>query len=115
MEVVVHAVLFVFLGIITGAVYSAFGILRRLSKSFILTFVLDVLTCLVGGLVFIYGIFTFENGNFAFFETLCFASGIVFELIFVQNIFASFYKVVYNQLKRMRRKKDDKSKVNKYN
>ena len=115
MDIIVHAVVFAFLGVLTGGVYSVFGFLRRLSKSFILTFVLDVLTCLVGGIAFIYGVFSLENGNFAFFETLCFASGIIFELIFVQNIFASFYKVVYNQLKRMRRKRNDKSKVNKYN
>ncbi len=96
MRAVVLSFVFILAGFLSGTIYSIFSLLRRASKNIIVTFVTDLVWCILAGFVYILCVFKVESGDFAFFETLCFAFGIVFEIIFVQNIFASFGKWVYN-------------------
>ena len=100
------------MGLAAGLLKSIFDGVRKLTKNnFIAGFVMDIVWCFVAGLVFILTIFTLNNGEFAFFELVAFGFGIVFEMIFVKNIFASFIIKVYNKLRRKRRKKDDANKT----
>lgn len=99
-------------GMAAGLVYSLLGLGRKLSSSLILKFVVDLLSTLIAGLLFIVAIFTLFDGQIAFFEAICFCFGLIFEQIFVYNLFALTFKKICNILK-SRRKTNDTSKVDK--
>lgn len=99
-------ILFTVAGLIEGVIYDFLGIFKSITKkNIIVVTVADFLSALVGGAILIYCIFKFEFGNFAFFEIIGFIVGIVFEQIFVKNLFASPIKYVYNKLNSRKLKK----------
>lgn len=107
------AAAFVLSGFCAGVFYSLFAAIRRLAKNFVATLVLDLVWCFVAGICYIWCVFGLKSGEFAFFEAMCFVCGVVFEIIFVQNIFASFFKWVYTQIKRKRGAAHDPCKTDK--
>ena len=101
----------VILGMAVGLVFSLFSLIVRLFKgNFLARFSLDIAGCLLAGFGFILCIFSLFDGEFAFFEAVCFSFGIILEQIFVINIFAKFFRWVYNRVIK-RKKKYDSSKT----
>lgn len=93
-------ILFVLAGFIAGVIYDVFSIFKLLAKgNLVASIVADIATCLLAGFIFIFCIFRFEFGVFAFFEVLSFVIGATFEQIFVKNLIASPIKWVYNKVK----------------
>ena len=114
MNIFAISVFFILAGILGGVIFNILDIVKKLSHAnLLITIVLDIVGCLLCGTIFIFTIFGLENGSFAFFEILCFAFGLIFEQIFVQNIFASSVKRVYTFIKQRKMKKNDTSKINK--
>jgi len=95
-----HAIIvFVVAGLITGIIYDILSIFKFITKRNILVVnVVDLLVCIAGFSIFIYCLFKFEYGEIAFFELVSFAFGIIFEQIFIKNLFASPIKFVYNKI-----------------
>ena len=80
-----------FAGFVSALIYELFSLFK-------------VLTC----------IFKLEYGLFAFFEIVSFSLGIIFERIFVKNIFAFLAKVVYSKITILKgRRKNDAFKISK--
>ena len=96
----------VFCGVLAGVLLNIFSFIEKLLKqNLIAVFALDIVWCVCAAFGFILTIFSLSNGQFAFFELLCFAFGVAFEVIFVQNLFALLLKDVYNKVKQKRRQK----------
>lgn len=100
-------VIFFAVGIIDGIIYNVVGLTKKLTKNnYIVSFVADFVSCLLGGFLFVLCVFMFEYGYFDAFEIVCFAFGITFEQIFFKNSFAKPFKVVYNKVKSRKKKKE---------
>ena len=92
--------IFFAVGIVDGLIYNIIGIVKQFTKNnFIVNFVADLVSCLIGGLIFYLCVYKFELGFFDSFEIVCFIFGITFEQIFVKNSFAKAKKLVYNKVK----------------
>ena len=91
--------LFVVAGLCAGIIKDILGIFNLIAKKQLLVKIIsDFIFGLLAGIIFIYCIFEFELGEFAFFEVLSFVIGIVFEQIFIKNMFAIPLKWVYNKI-----------------
>ena len=100
-------VVFVCAGAVSGLFYDIFWVFKAITKHNIMVVnVIDLLCCLVCGLVFIYCIFKYEFGLFAVFEVVGFVFGLVFEQIIIKNLFTSPLKWVYNKVKLRKIKSD---------
>jgi len=100
-------VIFFGFGILGGLVLSVFLTVSKLVKNnFIVTFICELFGVLFACLVFIIAIFKFESGLFALFELVSFLLGTVFALIFLQNLFVSPLKSVYNKIKLRKQTKE---------
>ena len=76
--------IFFAVGIVDGLIYNVIGLVKQFTKNnFIVNFVADLVSCLVGGLIFYLCVYKFELGLFDAFEIVCFIFGITFEQIFV--------------------------------
>lgn len=92
--------IFFAVGIVDGLIYNVIGLVKQFTKNnFIVNFVADLVSCLIGGLIFYLCVYKFEFGLFDAFEIVCFIFGITFEQIFVKNSFAKAKKLVYNKVK----------------
>lgn len=98
-------VIFLCFGILGGLIISVFWAISKIIKNnFIVTFVCDFFGVLFAFLVLIVAIFKYESGLFAFFELISFLIGVIFALIFLQNLFVSPLKSVYNKIKLKKQK-----------
>ena len=100
--------IFVAVGIVDGLIYNIIGLVKHFTKNnFIINFVADLCSCLIGGLIFILCVYKFELGLFDAFEIVCFVFGVTFEQIFIKNSVAKPVKLVYNKLKSRKNKKQN--------
>ena len=102
-------IVFLFAGLIVGFIYNFLGLIKIATKrNFLVENIVDFLCAVMGGFVFIYCVFRFQEGYFSLFEVVGFAIGIVFARIIVKNLFTSLIKWVYNKVKSRRTLKNFK-------
>ena len=79
-------IIFVFVGFVIGLLFDFFRILRRSieTKDFI-TYIEDILFCLITGSIILYSIFYFNNGEFRMYMFIGILIGALFYLITISN------------------------------
>ena len=102
-------IIFLFFGLILGFVYEIFKLPKRLFKeSYFINIISDFAFCLIAGFVYIKLLFKFQSGSFELYSLMVIIIGIIFQQIFISNLFAKGIKIVYNKHKI--RKKHSKTK-----
>lgn len=95
-----QAVVFICFGMVAGALFSIFSLFSKSMKNnLIVTFVSDFFAPIVSVVVFLIALFRFESGKISVFSVLSFLIGLLFVLLFVQNLFVKGIKAVYNKVK----------------
>ena len=95
-----QSVVFICFGIFAGALFCIFSLVSKFTKNnLIVTFVSDFFAPLVAAVVFLIALFKFESGKISVFSVLSFLIGLLFVLLFVQNLFVKAIKAVYNKVK----------------
>lgn len=95
-----QAIVFVCFGIFAGVLFLVFSLASKfLKNNLIVTFVCDFFAPLLSAVVFLIAILKFESGKIMVFSVLSFLIGLLFVLLFVQNLFVKTIKAVYNRLK----------------
>ena len=80
-------VVFVFCGIICGMIYNILCLFKKVAKNnLLINIFIDMVSCLVCGLVFIVFVFKYSFGEFHSFQVLFFVAGVVILQIFIKNI-----------------------------
>ncbi|MBR2909577.1 MAG: spore cortex biosynthesis protein YabQ [Clostridia bacterium] len=92
-------VVFMFCGVVCGIVYNLLSLLKKIAKkNLMVCFFVDIVSCLISGLVFIVFVFKYTFGQILVYEVLFFVFGIVILQIFIKNSFARLIRVVYNKV-----------------
>ena len=104
-----------FAGFVSALIYELFSLFKVVTKQNLLVCIIaDLASCILATFIFLTCIFKLEYGLFAFFEIVSFSLGIIFERIFVKNIFAFLVKVVYSKITILKgRRKNDAFKISK--
>lgn len=84
-------------GILAGVFFTLSGFIKRIFKrNIIAEILLDFFSCLIAGAVFIYCIFTVNNGIIRLYEVLGFVAGILTELVSVGKVVDFLLDLIYN-------------------
>ena len=96
-------VVFVFCGIICGVVHNMFCLFKKVTKgNLIVNNFIDIVSCLICGLIFVVFVFKYNFGEFKLFQAVFFVVGIVILQIFIKNSFARLVRLVYNKVNNKR-------------
>lgn len=87
-------------GIIIGLLFDFFRILRRSFKTHdIVTYIQDVLFWILTGVILLYSIFTFNNGEIRLFMFLGIALGIIFYMLCISSYIIKINVTIINFFK----------------
>ena len=95
---------FIFLinGLLIGLLFDFFRILRKAIKTAdFITYIEDVLFWILTGLIILYSIFTYNNGEIRLFMFLAIILGILIYLIFISKIILSISLNIINIVKKI--------------
>ena len=92
-------IIFMFCGVVCCFVYNLFSLFKKIAKNnLIVGIFVDIVSCLISGLIFVVFIFKYTFGQILVYEVLFFVFGIVILQIFIKNSFARAIRVVYNKI-----------------
>ena len=87
-------------GIIIGFIFDFFRILRKTFKTCdLITYIEDILFFLIVGVILIFIIFTFEEGQIRFFNFIGIFIGIIMYLLVVSKFFIKINVYIINKIK----------------
>ena len=93
---------FIIIGIILSIIFDIFRILRRTIKtSDIVTNIQDVLFCVITGVIILFSIFYFNNGELRFYIFLGVIIGITFYMLFISKYFIKINVIIINFIKKI--------------
>lgn len=93
-------VVYMFCGIICGAIYSVLGFSKKVVKNnLFIGNIIDIIAVLICGFVFYFFVLKYNLGEVNLFMVLFFVVGLIILQIFIKNSFARLLRVVYNKIK----------------
>lgn len=94
--------IFILVGIIIGILFDIFRILRKTFKtSDFITYVQDILFWLLSGIILIYSIFIFNNGELRAFVFLSIFIGIITYMLTISKYFINLNVIILNAIKKV--------------
>lgn len=97
--------IFIFNGIIIGLLFDFFRILRKSFKTKdIITYIEDILFWILTGLILLYSIFTFNNGEIRFYMFLAAMLGCIFYMLLFSNFVIKINLTFINLIKGIAKK-----------
>ena len=93
-------IIFVLIGSIIGIVFDIFRIIRKTIRvSNFITYIQDILFCIIGGFIVIYSIFIFNKGELRAYEFIAIFIGIVFYFLTISKYFVIIGFIIGNFIK----------------
>lgn len=94
--------IFILVGIIIGLLFDFFRILRRTFKtSDFITYIQDILFWILSGIILIYAIFVFNNGELRAYIFLSIFIGIITYMLTISKYFIKFNVMILSGIKRV--------------
>lgn len=92
--------IFILIGIIIGILFDIFRILRKAFKtSDFMTYIQDILFWIISGIILIYSIFVFNNGELRAYIFLSLFIGIITYMLTISRYFIKLNVVILNAIK----------------
>jgi len=101
-EQLISFIYFIIVGIVLSIIFDIFRILRRTIKtSDIVTNIQDILFCIITGIIILFSIFYFNNGELRLYVFLGLLIGITFYMIFISRYFIKINVSIINFIKKI--------------
>ena len=95
-------IIFILNGLLTGLIFDIFRISRKVFKTpDLITYIEDVLFWVISGLIVMYSIFKFNNGEIRLFVFIGICIGLVIYLLVFSKLFIKFSVYIINFLKKV--------------
>ena len=96
-EQLISFIYFIIVGIVLSVIFDIFRILRRTIKtSDIVTNIQDILFCIITGIIILFSIFYFNNGQLRLYVFLGLIIGITLYMIFISKYFIKINVTIIN-------------------
>lgn len=93
---------FIIIGIVLSIIFDIFRILRRTIKtSDIITNIQDILFCIITGIIILFSLFYFNNGQLRMYVFLGIFIGIMIYMIFISKYFIKINVIIINFIKKV--------------
>ncbi len=100
------------LGLASGGVFGLFACMSKILSHYVFRLIFDIVGCLIGGILFIYGITVFNSGEIRLFLIVAYLLGILIERKTAGILFAKLFDSVYNSVAKFFRR-EPKTKLGK--
>lgn len=102
LEQLISFIYFIIVGIVLSIIFDIFRILRRTIKtSDIVTNIQDILFCIITGIVILFSIFYFNEGQLRLYIFIGIILGITFYMIFISKYFIKINVIIINFIKKI--------------
>ena len=102
LEQLISFIYFVIVGVVLSIIFDIFRILRRTIKtSDIVTNIQDILFCIITGMIILFSIFYFNNGELRLYVFLGVFIGITLYMIFISKYFIKINVAIINFIKKI--------------
>ena len=92
-------IIFIFIGMIIGILFDFFRILRKTIKTKdAVTYIEDILFCILTGIILIYSIFTFNSGEIRIYLFIGLLFGIIIYMLSISKYFVKINIFLLNQI-----------------
>ena len=102
LEQLISFIYFIIVGVVLSIIFDIFRILRRTMKtSDIVTNIQDVVFCIITGIIILFSIFYFNNGELRLYVFLGIFIGIALYMIFISKYFIKINVAIINFIKKI--------------
>ena len=92
-------IIFIFVGMIIGILFDFFRILRKTIKTKdVVTYIEDILFCILTGIILIYSIFNFNSGEIRIYLFIGLLFGIIIYMLSISKYFVKINVFLLNQM-----------------